>query len=149
MGADLYIKNMDREKQSTGFEVSDKARKDGYFRDCYNDGGLFAVMSANTDKELSWWGLARRKELFSDNDEECLMSVDGAKKLRDELEPIIKGFLKKKKMYYASYSLDNHKNEKGKEIDKKNVKEYRDWARGLLEFLDLAISCDSEIIFSV
>ena len=38
MGADLYIKKMDREKQYTDWDPRVKL---GYFRDCYNNYGLF------------------------------------------------------------------------------------------------------------
>lgn len=49
MGADLYIKNMDRDKQKLGFELSEKAVDAGYFRDCYSPSGLFYKL------KLSWW----------------------------------------------------------------------------------------------
>lgn len=146
MGADLYIKDMDRKKQYTGFEVSDKARKNGYFRDCYNDGGLFSVLSANTGKNLSWWELNRREELFNS---EGNLTVAGAKILRAELEPIIKEFLNLDKIHYSRYELMSHRHEKGIEVDKSEMNEYKEWAQGLLDFLDLAISKKSEIIFSV
>lgn len=76
MGADLYIKNMDREPQYTGFEVSERAVDLGYFRDCYNSYGLFAVMSEVFHKRFSWWLLVdNRKELFDKNGNMKVKSV--------------------------------------------------------------------------
>lgn len=148
MGADLYIKDMDRKKQYTGFEVSDKARKNGYFRDCYNDAGLFSVLSANTGKDLSWWEIDRRDDLFN-GEIERNMTVEGAKILRAELEPIIKKFLELDKICCSRYELESHRYEKGREVDDSEINEYKEWAQGLLDFLDLAISKKSEIIFSI
>lgn len=42
MGADLYVVGIDEGAQAAcGFEVSIKAAKVGYFRDPYNEHGLF------------------------------------------------------------------------------------------------------------
>ena len=67
MGADLYIKDMNRESQYRGFEVSKEAVEVGYFRDCYNDGGLFSNLG------LSWWELAGKFKL-DDNEREMTLA---------------------------------------------------------------------------
>ena len=58
---------MDRKKQCLGFEVSDRAVNLGYFRDCYNEGGLFAVMSKTLNETISWWQMADEIGLNKDN----------------------------------------------------------------------------------
>jgi hypothetical protein len=150
MGADLYIKNLPRDKQMCGFDVSDKARANGYFRDCYNDGGLFAVMNSNVGSDLSWWQTADRKDLFV-KDEECgqLMTVEGAKLWLCELIPTVDKFTKLDTLYYSNYNLEKHSHEKGKRITKSEAKVYHKWAKGLMAFLELAIKLDSQIIWSV
>ena len=62
MGADLYVKGLP--PHICGGEVSQKAAKAGYFRDCYNDGGLFANIG------LSWWQMVSqfKKEGKLDDD---------------------------------------------------------------------------------
>ena len=93
MGADLYIAKLDETRTHGGFEVSQEAVNDGYFRDCYNRYGLFAVVSdnlfANTNKCLSWWETRDREELFDKNGR---MTITGAKKWLVELEDIFKQF---------------------------------------------------------
>lgn len=71
MGADLYIKNMDREKQYTGYRTDITV---GYFRDCYNDSGLFSKLN------LSWWTITGEYEKLGliKNGE---LTVEGCKKL--------------------------------------------------------------------
>lgn len=147
MGADLYIKKLPRKAQYRGFEVSDDARKAGYFRDCYNEGGLLAVISANTTNNLSWWKTADRKELFSK--EHGDMTVTGAKQWLSELKPIIEEFNKLPKLNYLEYNPKTMKRDIIKPIEESEVQEYRKWANGLIEFLELAISLKSQIIWSV
>ena len=149
MGADLYIKNLPKDKQITGFEVSDEARASGYFRDCYNEGGLFAVISSNTGNELSWWATASRKSLFKQIDDEFCMTVKGAEQWLAELKPIINAFVKLPSLYYSVYNVTTHGYDKGKDIEDSEVKEYRKWAKGLIKFLELAIKLKSPIIWSV
>jgi hypothetical protein len=69
MGADLYIKNLPREGQYLGFEVSEKAVKAGYFRDCYNPGGLFAFLSANLDESFFWWQFRDKYDKYFTEDD--------------------------------------------------------------------------------
>ena len=84
MGADLYIKNLPREAQYAGFEVSNDAVKAGYFRDCYNPSGLFWVLRDNLEeKDLSWWRLSDKKDWFTqDKDRGRVMHIDGVKAFR-------------------------------------------------------------------
>ena len=150
MGADLYIKNLPRDKQMCGFAVSDEARANGYFRDCYNDGGLFAVINSNTGNNLSWWQTADRKDLFvEDKDDGQCMTVEGTKLWLCELILIVDTFTKQDTLYYSNYNLEKHCHEKGKKITKSEVKEYHKWARGLIDFIELAIKLNSPIIWSV
>lgn len=147
MGADLYIKKLPRKAQYRGFEVSDDARKAGYFRDCYNEGGLLAVISANTNNNLSWWRTADRKELFSKARGD--MTVKGAKQWLSELQPIVAEFVNLPELHYLEYNVKTGKRDIVKPIEQSEVKEYRIWANGLIEFLELAISLKSQIIWSV
>ena len=142
MGADLYITKMPRKPQYTGFEVSKKAVDVGYFRDCYNSYGLFAIMSDNLGKTFSWWETAGRKELFNKSGN---MTIEGVKQLLEELEPIVKRFKKLPKLFANVYQGDDEY--KKKPI--KNIKEYHDWADLLIRFLKTAIKKESTIIFSV
>lgn len=144
MGADLYIVKLDGTRTHGGFEVSEDAVNDGYFRDCYNSAGLFAVLSANTDKSFSWWHTASRKELFAKNGN---MSVKGAKQLLSEIEPAVAELKSKKVLYYSEYDAETRKAGKGKKI--KDIKEYHKWADLLVNFLKLAIEKKSEIVWSV
>lgn len=136
MGADLYIKNMERVNQTKrGFEVSNAAVSDGYFRD----------LSENLGQDFSWWQTADRSELFvRDPENGLLMTVEGAKQWLDELKPHLAALKRKQKLYYRQY-----KEEKRREIPAEEVKEYRNWADLLLKFLELAIKLESPIIWSV
>jgi len=146
MGADLYIDKLPREAQYRGFEVSADARKAGYFRDCYNDGGLLTVINANTGSDLSWWATQERKELFNKDGD---MSVKGAKVWLSELKPIADSFVKLNELYYSEYDLNTHTVHKGERIKDTDVAHYHEWAKGLIEFLELAISLKSKILWSV
>ena len=147
MGADLYIKNMD--KQYTGFEISDRAVNLGYFRDCYNDYGLFNFLRSNiSNKDYSWWEIIEKKKLFDSNHD---MSVKGAKvflKSMTDAKDIINRIPPenlKLKIFDSSI--------KGKPVYKllsiKDGKEFKAWLGLLIEFLKLAIRLKSPIIFSV
>ena len=168
MGADLYIRDMDKTKQITGFEVSWKAVKSGYFRDCYNDWGLFNFFRSNTGKEYSWWQFQKNKEWFAklkdaDGDEEDMMTPKGAElflKIIDDARHIIE---KKKKLIMLIVNFEEtellRKAGKIKDVaewvrtekvlTKKEAKEYKDWMYMLIMFLQLAIELQSPIIWSV
>ena len=164
MGADLYIKNLDRQKQYTGFEVSERAVDVGYFRDCYNSYGLFAIMSENLGELYSWWQTYReRKELFRKNND-SQMTVSGAKKWLAELEPAIERFKKVKKMRAKIYDFEaNQKRQKEtgkmgglddiiyKRVALKNEeqKDMIEHGELLIRFLKLEIKLRSPIIWSV
>ena len=139
MGADLYIEKMDREKQYRGFEVSDEAVEAGYFRDCYNSSGLFAVMSETLDRKVSWWLMANQVGL----NKKGVLPLANVKVWKAAMQPIIKEFISRPVLYYKDY-------EKGKtEIPAKDAQEYRDWARRLERLMELAIEKESGIIWSV
>lgn len=141
MGADLYIKDMDREQQYRGFEVSKEARAAGYFRDAYNGSGLFAVMGATLGVELSWWQTADRPGLFDVNGN---MTVDGAIHWRAELAPLVERFCATTELKHRPFDLSE-----SPDVPAEKVPFYHEWARGLIEFLDLAIERKSSIIWSV
>lgn len=160
MGADLYIRNMDREAQYTGFEVSDRARANGYFRDCYNGRGLFAVMNSTLglkgreNGELSWWWTADRKDLMKDDPVEGkVMTLKGVRKFKKELAPIVKKFVTAEKMTYSEFTGKKDKDGNyiyvSKKIHATHMADYREWAKGLIIYLNLAIRKNSGIIFSV
>ncbi len=153
MGADLYIKDLDREEQYTGFEVSERAVDLGYFRDCYNSYGLFAGISATLKKDdISWWLTADREELFREDEEEGLvMTVEGVKQFYDEMKKLVDKYLKRKTLYIQDYVYDR----KGgysteyRKCNKKDTENFKEHARLFLRFLELAIKKNSEIVWSV
>ena len=141
MGADLYIEKMDRKSQYTGFEVSDRAVNLGYFRDCYNGGGLFAVMSKTLNKEVSWWKMSNEVGLNKDG----VLPLEKVKEWKTTMFPLLEKFKKQNKLY-----LDDYIAKKKEQIkDPKEVKEYHAWADRLMKFIDLAIEKESGIIWSV
>lgn len=103
MGADLYINSLPDEGRRGGFEVSEEAVRSGYFRDAYNCWGLFSVMSATLDEEISWWQISRRTELFSDTEESFDMTPEGCKIFWEEMKPKIREFLGREKLYKREY----------------------------------------------
>lgn len=119
MGADLYIKKLDREKQYLGFEVSQKAVDSGYFRDCYNDGGLFAHLGTATGEQFSWWAFDKNKAWFNKAHE---LNLTGQKSL---LAKVVDARV---------YVKD---------------KEYLKWTDLLIRFLETSIKLKSTIIWSV
>jgi len=117
MGADLYVKGLP--PHICGFEVSQKAAKAGYFRDCYNGGGLFANIG------LSWWGMtaAYKKEGKMDDDS-CLKAEH------------VDGFSKEVEAAFA-----------GSKVVKK--KEYVEWMEVFRTFIETAKKAGKGIDFSV
>ena len=159
MGADLYVKKMDRENQYRGFEVSQDAVDSGYFRDCYNSYGLFQVMSATLGESLSWWQIANEEHLFRQDDEDgAVMTVEGIKLWKEKMFPLLKQFKNRKVLYRSEYiggienfstNWANPKCHKKIKIQPEKVKEYHDWANLLINFIELAEKNNSEIIWSV
>jgi hypothetical protein len=145
MGADLYIENMDREKQITGFEVSDRAVNLGYFRDCYNNGGLFSVMSQTLNKTVSWGQMSREVGL----NKKRVLPLTKLKKWKEKMSPLLEEFKKQDTLYCEDWSPKNIAAHKKVKMDSKQIKEYRDWADKLMRFIDLAIEKKSGIIWSV
>lgn len=142
MGADLYIDKLPKEAQIRGFEVSQDAVKAGYFRDCYNSGGLFAVLSASGVADLSWWQLSREHETdwF---DQSGRMTVKGANEFRQLL------FVAKLKLQRTPTLYQMTYDGKCTKLTGKARKEYVEWLDLLLKFLDLAIEKQSLILWSV
>lgn len=157
MGADLYIKDMDRESQYRGFEVSQDAVDVGYFRDCYNSGGLFAIMGATLGETISWWQFSKEQDMFREDEEEgLLMTVKGVKIWKEKMIPLLKQFMNRKVLYRKEYvgknfphDWHNPKSHKKIRLEEKEVEEYHDWAKMLLNFIELAETHNSEIIWSV
>lgn len=78
MGADLYIKNLPRDPQYTGFRTDVDA---GYFRDSYNDSSV-----------LWKYGLSYWTDFKKWTNAEYEMSPEGAKKLLNSLNRRTKVF---------------------------------------------------------
>jgi len=162
MGADLYIKNMDREAQYRGFEVSPDAVKAGYFRDCYNSFGLLGVVAAtncypesvdyNAKPYFSWWATYRTYQDWFRKDENdgLIMTVEGVKQWKKKILPELKQFLKANKIYHSECNIEDDRFVYNlKELPVTDIEEYRNWAQLLIDFIDLAIKKDSEIIWAV
>jgi hypothetical protein len=135
MGADLYIEKMDEDAQYTGFGVPDKARNLGYFRDCYNEGGLFAWLTRNTGYEYSWWG-------FRETNKDCF-NTEGNLKVSG-LDTFMSYVLKAKGKVDG---IDRSFGPRGEKLGKKNHEFYVNWYNGLIEFVELAKKKKSKIIF--
>ena len=140
MGADLYIEKMDREKQYRGFEVSDEAVNAGYFRDCYNNGGLFAVMSQTLNETVSWWQMAKEVGL----NKKGVLPLIKVKEWKETIFPLLEEFKKQTILY-----CDDYDSQKKKKVNTKENKEYYAWADKLMTFINLAIEKKSGIIWSV
>lgn len=145
MGADLYIKEMPREGQILGFEVSDRAVNAGYFRDAYNSWGLSSLLTEN-GKAFSWWRFADRKELFRKDEEDGhVMTKEGVKVWVNEVKPLLQQFLRKRKIYKSDFGSDKKK----LITDKETIIAIRNHAGLLLKFMELALKTKAEIIWSV
>ena len=149
MGADLYIKNMEREPQYTGFEVSQRAVDVGYFRDCYNEWGLFSIMSATLNQTISWWQTSDIKSWFrKDKEDGLIMTVEGAKKWWAQLEPLLKEFIDSPKIYRNEY-VSPGKSKRLLIRKKEDIECMKEHAHLLQRFIKFAIEQKSEIIWSV
>lgn len=147
MGADLYIKKLN--PTFGAFEVSSRAVKSGYFRDYYNQYGLFSRLSANTGIEFSWWKTSDRKELFNKKGD---MTVKGASiflsEVKDAKAKIDLDNLKNREIsgYKEGYSNPIYKFTK---MDDEQKKDFLDHLNLFIEFLELAIKEKSQIEWSV
>lgn len=152
MGADLYIKDLPREQQYRGFEVSKEAVEVGYFRDCYNDGGLFNYLRSNTGKDYSWWTMLNNKSWF---DRQKNMTVAGAKKFLTQMleakEIIAKRAVCELKVidFDSPKKVPNEIPYKTLYLTPKQRKDFDEWLDLLIRFLNLAIARKSKIIYSV
>ncbi len=149
MGADLYIKKMkNKTKTYRAFENSDRAVKQGYFRDCYNPYGLFSFLRANTQKNAwSWWHFSDKKEWFNNNRE---MTLQGSKAFKKKLLEAKEKINKKENLYLDGVEKNEDNVRDGYyPLNEKNKKEYIIWLNRLINFLDMAIEQKSTIIWSV
>ena len=151
MGADLYIKDLPREKQYLGFEVSKKAVDVGYFRDCYNSHGLFRFISSNATATFSWLEMARKKEWFNDSGE---MTLSGALKFLNTVMKAKRQIDQKQEFYldvldYANSTLGSKPEYIREKLTAEESEEFIDWLDLLIRFLRLAIIKESNIIWSV
>jgi hypothetical protein len=120
MGADLYISKIPNEKRKgLGFEVSEKAVAAGYFRDCYNENGLFAHLSMVSGEKFSWWQLSKNEDWFNRNGN---LKVLGAAELLRKIEVV-------RPMVSEKY--------------------YQEWCDLFIKFLKKAIKLKSSIVWSV
>lgn len=113
MGADLYIKL--KNPKIWGFERSERAVENGYFRDAYNSGSILWKY------ELSWW-----TDIGELQDKKGNISVANAKKFLKMLD-------------------DKKFEENIKSESKGEQKEYREGAKLLKRFLGIAIAEKSVI----
>ena len=137
MGADLYIKNLPREPQYTGYRTDLEA---GYFRDSYNATNVLWKYG------LSYWSIIKELPMEGEEDDEAV-SVEGVKKLLsmvEEAQPVFDDFIKN---LTPAWLKENHCNE---------VDDLAGWRKFWIErsinlkaFLNKAIELNSPMIFSV
>ena len=147
MGADLYITKI--YKDCFSFDGTLASIRRGYFRDCYNDGGLFAFLRNNSDfKGLSWWAITdKKKEWFN---RQGNMTIEGSK-LFLELIKQVKDQVYSQDRYVMEHSVFPEKQYRTETIplDALEVMEYKEWLECLVAFLELAIKKKSTIQWSV
>lgn len=119
MGADLYT--IKKNPKTWGFERSQRAVNDGYFRDAYNDGSILQKYG------LSWWA-----DIIPLTDDKGVMSVEKVKKFLTWLE---------------ERALDFEKNIASE--PKEEQEYFREGAVLLGQFLRDAIELNSPIIASL
>lgn len=137
MGADLYIKNLPREPQYTGYRTDLEA---GYFRDSYNSTNVLWKYG------LSYW--KNIKDLPTDGDEgDEAVSVDGVKQFLSMIEEKQSAFDEFIKNLTPAWLKENH----CADID--DVTGWRKFwverSMALKAFLNRAIELNSPVIFSV
>ena len=151
MSADLYIKNMNQKKQYQNLKSAYTTVYLDYFKDDYNNYGLFNFLRSNLNKEFSWWQFADNEKWF---DKKGNMTVKGA----IEFKKIIlqaKEDLSKKKMFYLKIlnleeiESSGHIKYNLKKLTKKEVKKFFYHLELLIKFLILAIKQKNKIIWNV
>lgn len=164
MGADLTICKLEDTARG-GWEVSDEAVESGYFRDCYNSGGLFAFLTLNTGKSFSWWQMdSNNKHWFSKRDHKLMAKY--VPEFRKKVASVQKKIDKMEIGYYKVEDYDpeyakiegeefpqpwgDGKNKyKKKAMSKEELDEYKKWYNNLLKFCDKAIELKSGIHWSI
>jgi len=142
MGADLYIKNLDRQKQYTGFRTDVEV---GYFRDCYNSYGLFNFLRSNLTEEYSWWAFNKKRGWFNRDRE---LTVKGAEKLLKLMESAKERLIGRGTYFLKIWNPDTDHDDT-KKLSRDETIEYMTWLDQLIEFLHKAIELRSPVIWSV
>jgi len=150
MGADLYIQSLPDKTRRGGFEVSEEAVKSGYFRDCYNSWGLFAIMSSTLGETISWWQISDRKEWFKRNDDGLFMTPEGCKAFFKWIKPKLEKFIKSPTLYRDEYrgTWDDGPT-KVKIGKKKDIQDVKNHAELFLKFYRYACELGSSVRWSV
>lgn len=162
MGADLTICKLEATARG-GWEVSSEAVESGYFRDCYNPGGLFAFLTLNTGKSFSWWQMtSENKHWFSKRDRRLMAKF--VPEFKKKIASVEKKIDKMEVGYYkvGDYDPEYAKIEGGefpqpwgwgtykkKAMSKEDLEFYKKWYNNLIKFCDRAIELKSGIFWSV
>jgi len=136
MGLDVYIKEMDREAQYTGFIAKGEV---GYFRDCYNDYSLANWLSRNIVKNARGsWGLA----IFTERKD-----INTAKWRKDLLETARQWYEEAKKLR-GKTTYVGYPQRKAIKLNKKDADAYIDWCKELLTFAEKLNEIKGTVIVS-
>ncbi len=140
MSADLIITKLNPEINNV---LSWENVIKGYFIDVYNYTGIFAVLSANLNKEYSWVETYHRSELFQKS-VQPLMHITGIKKFLQEIETAKNQFFSLKEPVIEDWRTDVKQI-----ITDDEFETYKEYLNMLILFLDIAIRIKSEIYFDV
>ena len=152
MGADLYIQDLPKNVQYKEFEraIDSEEFDVGYFRDCYNGMGLFAIMTHTLDHTFSWWWTIDRKELFTFNENRApIMHSEGVKEWWKEMQPFIRKFIKRKTFYRGEYQSKNDTYKKVRITNVEDIGYIREHAEQFARFHILACELNKPIKWSV
>jgi hypothetical protein len=147
MGADLYIlKVYDPGTIGWVFDHTLTSVRKGYFRDPYNEGGLFNFLRSNTTHDdLSWWALRAKTEWFN---RKRNMTLEGVRDFLDIVCDAKEQIYLKDKLYLDVYDHQD-KIKKRELLSFSDGLEYKEWLECLIVFLELAIKKRSTIKWSV
>ena len=164
MGASLTIEGMGKFAGGP-IKLSESHVRLGYFRDTYNEYGLFSVMTNTLGKTFSWWITNDREDLFENDmkmtpkgckkyredlfEDDMKMTPEGCKKYWNEMKPNIRLFLRAKKYYrYNDHPIDG---EKDKYLIRrpKEIEEIKDHALLFDRFFTYACQLGKPIYWSV
>jgi hypothetical protein len=147
LGADLYISNAYEIKEKWAKLAKPASLEDGYFRDCYNEAGLFAFIRANTRyKELSWWG-----DILPNLNKKHMLTVTYIKSLLKKIELAQKDIDNKEilimheTIYPENWTPGTELIKKETILNKEQIKEYKNWLNHFEAFLNVAIDNKSTI----